>query len=453
MALAATPTTSPATAASRWSRSQLLGLVAITLLAAALRRFRIEQWSWNDTEAANWRAVTAPLREVWSGHEALAPLGWLGLRALGGVGLLPGFGEGWMRLPFALVGTAAVPLLALVVRARFDAGAALLAAVLLALHPLALAASQAVEPIGLALGCGLAGTLATQAGWRRGAWVAFVAAGLCAPIGWAFAGVELLRAQAGRVVPVAAAVALVLVPWTLADLGLPLLVAATLGLLTMGTAAARLPAVLSLGLASLAALLWPTSSPACLLVALPELLVAAASGLVRFAAAARSHLQGSPRTIAWGGAAAALVVVVWLLVDAFLYATVYRGTRTPWRLAADAVLVASNEAPGFVVGAAVGAPVLTCYLRPRHWRGDAIEPHPGKTVLALAAAQAPSALAALPTKPGERVLLVLRADELRSLPGAARDTLARDFELLKVIESPMPHGDDTLYVHRRHAAR
>ena len=453
MAPAATPTTPPAAAECRWSRSQLAALVAITVLAAALRRAGIEQWSLLDHEVATWRALTAPMTELWSSSEALAPLAWLGMRALGGVGLLPGFAEGWLRLPFAVAGIVAVPLLALLVRQRSGGAPALLAALLLALHPLHVATSQTADPVGLALTCGLAGMAAAAGGGRRAAWIAFAAAGLCAPIGWIFLAVALLQSQAARVVPVASALALVLLPCTLGDLGLPLLVGAALGWLTMATAAPRFPVTLLVGVASLVALLWPACHPVSLVVALPELAAAAALGFVRLGAAARAHLPGSPRVVACGGAAAVLVVVVWLAVDTFLYATVYRGRRPPWRLAADAVLAASNDAPGCVVGAGAGASVLTCYLRPRHWRGDAEDPHPGRTVKALAAAGAPVELAALAVPAGVRVLLVLRRDEQHALPQAARETLRRDFELLKVIESPQPRGDDTLYVHRRHAAR
>ncbi|MBZ0152080.1 MAG: hypothetical protein K8J09_11175, partial [Planctomycetes bacterium] len=44
-----------------WTGKTVLLLVAITVVAAAVRLFRVEIWSLNEVEAGTWRAITAPL--------------------------------------------------------------------------------------------------------------------------------------------------------------------------------------------------------------------------------------------------------------------------------------------------------------------------------------------------------------------------------------------------------
>lgn len=111
-------------------------LIAITIVAAGLRCWRIGEWSlWID-EAHTWRDATMPLfgeRGFLAEDRALYSLTFFLLRGLFALGLPET--EGAMRLPFALLGIATVPLLGVAGRKLVGASASVLAAALLAVDP------------------------------------------------------------------------------------------------------------------------------------------------------------------------------------------------------------------------------------------------------------------------------------------------------------------------------
>jgi hypothetical protein len=116
-------------------RQHLVYLSLITLLAAFLRLYRLEQWSiWVD-EAHTWRDVSSPIGSFFDSERSWYPLSFLMLRWLADVGALPQFSEGWLRLPFACCGIVSVPLLAVLGNALVGRRAALLAALFLAVNP------------------------------------------------------------------------------------------------------------------------------------------------------------------------------------------------------------------------------------------------------------------------------------------------------------------------------
>ena len=451
--MSSSPSAAPANATAGWTRRQRVGLAALTLVATLLRCWRLELWSWHEGEAATWRALTQPLGALFGSGDAVAPLGVLALRAVHGSGLWPGFGEGWLRLPVAFVGALAVPLLAVALRPRFGFGVASLAAALLAVHPGHLAASQTLHPAGLAVACALLAALLPPGDrpWPRVA--ALVAAGLCTPAAWSHAIAARCGGLAARWPGLVLAVALAALPFGLGSVGLPLLSAAGVGLLALPDARLRLGVVLPFAAAVLAGLVAPAQRTAVMAVALPGLAAAAAVGLLHLAAALRTRLRGTTAAITVGALTPAMLVGTAGAVDAFLYLTVYRGARTPWRGAADVVVAAANEANGFVVAAAAGAPVLTTYLRPNHWRGAAVDAHPGREVVPFDPADAAASFDRLAAGAGGPCFLVLRRDEQAALSTALQQRLATEFVLVRVLASPQPHGDDSVYVHRRDPAR
>ncbi|MCA8948683.1 MAG: hypothetical protein KDE27_04230, partial [Planctomycetes bacterium] len=88
--------------ADAWRRGELLWLLAITLVAAVLRFWRVEVWSVSAAEAATYRDATAVSGEGWSVLPSFVGL-------LFESGLLPRHGEGWLLLPFLFAATLAVP--------------------------------------------------------------------------------------------------------------------------------------------------------------------------------------------------------------------------------------------------------------------------------------------------------------------------------------------------------
>ncbi len=186
---------------------QLLALVAITLLAAMLRLYRLDEWSlWVD-EAHTFRDVLKTDDEFWRSENARYPLSYLVLRWLHPV--LPSIGEGWLRLPFAFFGILSIPALALVGRHFVGRGAALLAAALLAVHPWHIYWSQNARSYSMVLLFGLMSAGAFYVGWKRrsfwllgGGVVSLVLAGLCHPSAFlllgGFLGFVVLRGRRDR---------------------------------------------------------------------------------------------------------------------------------------------------------------------------------------------------------------------------------------------------------------
>ena len=113
---------------------QWLWLLLITVLGAALRMYHLGSWSiWVD-EAHTWRDITTPLSTFWKIDGASNyPISYLMARAV--VDWFGTYDPGWLRLPFALVGSATVPLLGLLSIPLVGTRAALLAALFLAVNP------------------------------------------------------------------------------------------------------------------------------------------------------------------------------------------------------------------------------------------------------------------------------------------------------------------------------
>jgi hypothetical protein len=126
------------------TRTFAIGVAAVTLLALLLRMYRLDEWAlWVD-EAHTFRDVTGDAAVFWErSHVSRYPLSYMMLRAL--LPWFPSVGEGWLRLPFALFGIASIPALALVARQLVGMRAALVGALLLAVHPWHLYWSQNVR--------------------------------------------------------------------------------------------------------------------------------------------------------------------------------------------------------------------------------------------------------------------------------------------------------------------
>jgi len=141
------------------SRAAIAALVLATLLAGVLRLLHLGEWSiWVD-EAHSFRDATVP----WDGPDGFRnsprsnyPVSYLLLRwYLDFLGMMPR--EGWLRLPFAFVGTVTVPLLALVAKPIVGIRVGLFAAFLLAVNPWHLFWSQNIRSYVLVVFFALAG--------------------------------------------------------------------------------------------------------------------------------------------------------------------------------------------------------------------------------------------------------------------------------------------------------
>ncbi|MEZ6038793.1 MAG: hypothetical protein R3F29_15040 [Planctomycetota bacterium] len=451
----------PAADDARWASRDLWWLAAISAVAAAARLWHIELWSWSDREAETWRALTQPLGAADGGlagsAEGFYPLLFLFERGLLSSGLLPSFGEGWLRLPYAFVGAVMVPCVAVLARRPFGRGAALLAAVALAVHPAHIAASQTADPAVAAVAVALLVGAVGQRLRSRWAWWMVVVAGLCHPIGW-WLGAGALMAMAGQGSRAAAlrqrlaalpawcwwgGVALLL-PWggeawlTLRGPVVVLGAAACCMLPAVQPVGALLGSTLAIG----GALGWlaPGARHAALVAAVPLAVLLAAALAVHLAAVLRRGLPAPPRLGRLVGAVAALVLVGELMTGAFLYFTVQHGGRAPWRDLQRAALSTVRPGVGLQVIAGRGLAPLRVYLRPNHWRGDDYDAHPGTRVEPLAE---PAARAAQLAQPD--VVLALEQVELDALRAdpALAELLAR-FTEQRVFPCPQPGGDRSL---------
>ena len=206
------PDLPPDPATPPFTRDQLLVLAGITLLAAVLRLFRLEEWSlWVD-EAHTFRDATSDLDVFWASNVSKYPVSALTLRWLLEHDILRATGEGWLRLPFAFLGILTIPAVGLFGRAIVGRGPALLAAAFLAVHPWHIYWSQNVR--GYALNCffaTLAAFLTHRAVRRRSipmllaAMVCVGISGMAHPSGFimltaigAFAAFEIWRDRALR---------------------------------------------------------------------------------------------------------------------------------------------------------------------------------------------------------------------------------------------------------------
>lgn len=136
------------------ARSLRIWLWLATGVAAGLRLLDLGTWSlWID-EAHTFRDATMPLfgdGGLFATDRGFYPVPFLLLRGLFAVGL--GQDEGSLRLPFALVGIATVPVLGLLGRRIVGDRAAVVAAWLCALHPWHVYWSQNARGYGLAFLC------------------------------------------------------------------------------------------------------------------------------------------------------------------------------------------------------------------------------------------------------------------------------------------------------------
>lgn len=459
---------------ARWTTAPILLLAVITLLGCVLRMLHLQQWSFGEVEAATYRALTQPMFTGEHGfvasQQSTYPLVFLLQRWLFDLGLLPGFSEGWVRLPYAFAGCLLVPLMAIWSEALAGRSVAFLTAVVLAIHPGHIAASQTADPIVFAVTLAVAAGVAANHSRRWLAFTLLVLAGGCHPIGWLGAIGMLCAARSDRQfanVPrlvwwLLCLHAVVLLPCFLNVVGLSLL---ALALLTLGMRSALhdLRNVTGLILAAMLPLLaggiwwWfdaRVGSAACL-AALPATSVLAVWGVVHFASCMSVRW---PRDRRAGDLLRRLVMVapaVMLLGElatgSFLYSWIFQGARAPWRDVRTAVLASVTSNRSVEVLAGRGREVLRAYLRPSHWskldQASLVQrdPHPGLHV---------SALPATADLVRERLLspdtvLVLCSDEwqtLQMMPGGAQ--LAQELRIVEVWPSPQLRGDSSLYLLR-----
>jgi 4-amino-4-deoxy-L-arabinose transferase-like glycosyltransferase len=181
-----------------------LALALTTLLALLLRLFRLGHQSlWVD-ELMTIRQGAMPGTTLWEQflHDTQSPLPMVIVTLLGAVSEH----EAWLRMPGALLGALSIPIFFEVVRRITDARTALLAAMLLAIHPMHIDHSQEVRGYAYLVFFGLAATwivldAGTRLSWARMPWLVLtgVAAGLSNLQGlfW-MAGLALGIAVSGR---------------------------------------------------------------------------------------------------------------------------------------------------------------------------------------------------------------------------------------------------------------
>lgn len=413
---------------------QLWLLTAITLLAGALRLWRIDAWGlWVD-EAHTWRDVTLPMTGEWSFANSSVrwyPLSFLTLRWLLDLGVLQSTGEGWLRLPFAFCGTVTVPLLALFGQQFVGRRGALLAALFLAVNPWHIYWSQNARSYAFVV---FWATVAGGVYWhgieRRSFWLIALAAlslligGLFQPsallllpafLAWPFldrfpklanpktwlklmavALLVVLLAPLLHYLPPLASFAKAKPDTSIAHLlqttafyfRLPLLFAAVLGVWLLfqhrlqGRALflacwAMLP-LLVLGL--IGATLNKTTARYGL-CALPAVILLAGGASVRMGEALRTGLSGRRAAMSWLPAWIVPIVLTMDMVSYdYLYFTSQRGDRGMWRDAAQAITAATGGRRMTVY--TVNAPSMFYYLRPRHYEvaiGDP-DPYPDREV-------------------------------------------------------------------------
>lgn len=492
-------------ASARWSVADTLLLAVFSLLALGMRLLAIDQWSFGVAEAETFRALTQPLSAGPDGFmaskEGSYPAVFLLLRMLLDVGALPGFTEGGIRLPFAFVGCLLVPSIALFARPIFGRAVAFMSALVIAVHPGHIAASQTADPIVFAMTIAVFAGVVRLNGMRRLSVGLCVLAGACHPVGWLCGFGLLYASRTDRSLPklppmvwwLMLAHVVVLVPCLLDLIGLSLPVLATIAVLIRppaeGNASAAVPKptashpagantpvspntpvapnALGLALAALAPLVaggiwwWVAGSGAesACIATLAPLTVLASCSVVRFFRRLRDQLRAQGEHRKWLLRLLVTTPSIMLLGElataAFLYFVVFAGARPPWREVRDAVLTSTTSGHHIEVIAGRGCDVMRAYLRPLHWRepntgrGVYLDPHPGVRVSRLPAdAVAAAQLLSLPD-----AMLVLQHDEWRALLASPEGrTLVADFVAVEVWPSPQLFGDQSLYLLQRRRA-
>ncbi len=393
-------------------------LAVVTALAASVRLLSLGEWSlWVD-EAHTWRDATMPLSGPGGYLEKdriLYPLTFLLLRGLLALRWIDD--SAWsMRLPFALVGIATVPLLAICGRRLVGAWPALFAAALLAVHPWHVYWSQnargyvvVVATATIAANRMLAFVQRERLRDLLWLWAALVVGALSHPTGlllaFGFAAFLLLRARTFdrrgivRTGAVVAMVALAL-PWmvqswapyegflqskdspsalhfvqTSAYFFRPVvLAAATIGLVQLWHAGERQAALAlaCLAVVPLGAMLVVGGTIALTtaryaICALPMITWLAAFAAVHVARALRRGTPGPRLGRALAAAAVPLVLLGEHTIALVDYHTVEHGQRARW---AEAVAFLRERAAGRPLRVAtVNQPTLLYYLRPGEWSG------------------------------------------------------------------------------------
>ncbi|MCC6784343.1 MAG: glycosyltransferase family 39 protein [Planctomycetes bacterium] len=386
-------------------------LLLLTVCGAALRLYKLGEWSFWVDEAHSFRDATSSLSEFWSSNVSNYPLGYLLLRGL--LEVVPSSGEGWLRLPFAFFGIVSIPMIAIAGRAIVGRRAALLAAAFLTISPWHIYWSQnargyAPELLFAMVGIfalhrfaearsALWGALAALAILGAGAWHPSGLAGIFVAI--AFLSIEFaqrleLRKRLSRPLPIVVLLVLLgaVVAWiqrtvptaaekkpefsfvhlaqTFAWFLRPEFVAAAFaGLLLMGLRAGRREVVLlgswlfapMLVLVVLGSFVMKVTAQYGLIV-LPAALLLAARLIVELADAVPE--RGTiPRLLRW---TMPLIMVASLGSEGFLYYFKRSGDRPRWREAAHAV---RDESKGPVLVLATNEPSLAYYLDRRSFYG------------------------------------------------------------------------------------
>ena len=401
-------------------------LLVVTVVALALRLWRIGDWPlWVD-EAHTWRDVTIPIGKFWDSARAWYPTSYLMLRSGLESGLL-GESEGWLRLPFAIMGAASVLLLGLYGRHLVGRSAALLAATLLAVHPWHIYWSQNARGYAMVaffaiLACGELWRGRVLGSSRRlaVAWASALLAASCQPSGalllplfvGAYAVTSSRFTRRGLRVAALSGIGLFAVALPLLFLLPPFrnFVAAKADaepslahLMQTGAWHFRVPLLLFAAVGAWAGhqgwtrlrarflSLW-AFLPLVLLAllgagvvkvtgryafaSLPALCLLAAVGAIRTGEAlSRVSLQvrtGKSAASPVAYALAASLALVDAVAGSYLYFTVHRGDRAAWDQAARIAVTESRGAP--IVAHTTHEPILQYYLRRGHWRGA--EHHP-----------------------------------------------------------------------------
>lgn len=477
-----------AAAAGPWTARQLAVLLGLIVAATALRLTGVDQWSFHGSEVPVWQGVTRAADGAAGRH----PVATVLLRFLLAHGVLPLPSEVWLRLPFVFVGITVVPLVALVARRLSgDNHVALAAAAACAVHPWFLAASQTASASGFALAAGLGAlTLLPPVGaprraLRTGATALFAAVAIGShPSGWLVLAMLVAYAACDRwpeangparawgatalcASPLLPAIGLLwsgslaegvepsAAPWTE--------FAGAFGWSTLGLAAAALAVVRPLHASFVAVALAPLASVALalaagvpsaandlvLLLPLPVVL-AAAAGLQCFRIL-RSAVVAADRgeVLAFGLVLGAFLLS--LLVESVLFLTVDEGRRPRCREAAAVAARLGGGPHGVLVAAAGCHPSLLFHLRPNHWVGASLDPHPGRRVERLDLAHAAASMRELEASArGAQLVLVLRQDEvaLAEADPAMREILRAGYHLAAVLENPFHGGCATLSLFR-----
>ena len=293
-------------------------------------------------DAAARRRRTRLHRNEVSGY----PIAFLLLRWLADAGLLSGYTEGWLRLPFAFVGALAVPLLALFARPRVGRAAASMAAVVLAVHPAHVEACQTASPVVMAITAAVAAAVITRERATVWSWAIVVGAGLLHPIGWlAAAGAVLGASPPGGALErlakrlprlvwlLAAAPALRVSVEVLEVVRLPVVVLAAFAFCVRPRIARMLAwmALPLLAFGGVLTLLGSAGRGAAVAAVVPMATLAAAAGCVHAFELLRRSVPWQGRVVALLGAAPAIVVVGEAVTALFLYFVVFSGGRAPWR--------------------------------------------------------------------------------------------------------------------------